>query len=93
MRTSRKPDCKKKKYCFIYAPSSICYRDSQNRGVASQIAFLRTLYKWLSGKKFLNEKVEFAVDGYFAELDDSHYKQGAEAVEQCIFCALLCLLC
>jgi histone-lysine N-methyltransferase SETMAR len=32
------------------------------------------LKKWLGGKRF-------AVDGYFAELDYSHYKQGIEAIE------------
>jgi histone-lysine N-methyltransferase SETMAR len=38
--------------------------------------------KWLSGKRFANnEEVESAVDGYFEELDNSHYTQGIEATE------------
>jgi hypothetical protein len=28
-----------------------------------------------------NEEVQSAVDGYFAELDYSHYRQGIEAIE------------
>lgn len=40
------------------------------------------LKKWLGGKRFANnEEVESVVDGYFEELDDSHYKQGIEAIE------------
>jgi hypothetical protein len=40
------------------------------------------LKKWLGGKRFANnEEVQSAVDGYFAELDYSHYKQGIEAIE------------
>jgi histone-lysine N-methyltransferase SETMAR len=40
------------------------------------------LKKWLSGKRFANnEEVESAVDGYFEELDNSHYTQGIEAIE------------
>jgi histone-lysine N-methyltransferase SETMAR len=40
------------------------------------------LKKWLAGKRFANnEEVESAVDGYFEELDNSHYKQGIEATE------------
>ncbi|EFN81976.1 hypothetical protein EAI_01005, partial [Harpegnathos saltator] len=40
------------------------------------------LKKWLDDKRFANiEEVESAVDGYFEELDDSHYKQGIEAIE------------
>ena len=38
--------------------------------------------KWLGGKKFANnEEVESAVNGYFEELEVSHYKQGIEAIE------------
>ena len=40
------------------------------------------LKKWLGGKKFANnEEVESAVNGYFEELEVSHYKQGIEAIE------------
>ncbi|EFN89016.1 Histone-lysine N-methyltransferase SETMAR, partial [Harpegnathos saltator] len=40
------------------------------------------LKKRLGGKRFANnEEVEFAVDGYFEELDDSHYKQDIETIE------------
>jgi len=40
------------------------------------------LKKWLGGKRFANnEEVESAVNGYFEELDNSHYKQGIEAIE------------
>jgi hypothetical protein len=40
------------------------------------------LKKWLGGKRFANnEEVQSAVDGYFAELDYCHYKQGIEAIE------------
>ena len=40
--------------------------------------------KWIGGKRYANNKeVESAVDSYFEELDDSHYKQGTEAIEQC----------
>ena len=40
--------------------------------------------KWVGGKRYANNKeVESAVDGYFEELDDSHYKQGTEAIEKC----------
>jgi histone-lysine N-methyltransferase SETMAR len=40
------------------------------------------LKKWLGGKRFANnEEVQSAVDGYFEELDYSHYKQGIEAIE------------
>ena len=40
------------------------------------------LKKWLGGKRFAsNDEVEAAVDGYFDELDKSHYKQGVEAIE------------
>ena len=41
-----------------------------------------TLKKWLGGQRFINnEEVESAVNGYFDELDGSHYKQGIEAIE------------
>jgi histone-lysine N-methyltransferase SETMAR len=40
------------------------------------------LKKWLGCKRFaINEEVQSAVDGYFAELDYSHYKQGIEGIE------------
>lgn len=40
------------------------------------------LKKWLGGKRFSNnEEVESAVEGYFEEIDGSHYKQGIEAIE------------
>ena len=40
------------------------------------------LKKWLGGKRFANnDEVEPAVDGYFEELDGSHYKHGIEAIE------------
>ena len=40
------------------------------------------LKKWLDGQIFANnEEVESAVNGYFEELDGSHYRQGIEAIE------------
>ena len=40
------------------------------------------LKKWFGGQTFANnEEVESAVSGYFEEIDDSHYKQGFEAIE------------
>jgi hypothetical protein len=39
------------------------------------------LKKCLGGKRFANnEEVQSAVDGYFEELDYSHYKQGIKAI-------------
>ena len=40
--------------------------------------------KWVGGKRFANnEEVKSAVDSNFEELDDSHYKEGTEAIEKC----------
>ena len=40
--------------------------------------------KWLGGQRFANsEEVEFEVNGYFKELDDSYYKQVIEATKNC----------
>jgi histone-lysine N-methyltransferase SETMAR len=40
------------------------------------------LKKWLGSERFANnEEVQSAVDGYCAEIDYSHYKQGIEASE------------
>lgn len=37
---------------------------------------------WLGGERFANnEEMETAVDDYFAELNDFHYKQGIEVIE------------
>ena len=41
------------------------------------------LKKWLGDQRFTNnEEMESAVNGYFEELNDSHYKQGIKAIEQ-----------
>ncbi|GFT13701.1 histone-lysine N-methyltransferase SETMAR [Trichonephila clavipes] len=37
--------------------------------------------KCLGDKRFANEDLESAVDGYFEELDDSHHKQCIKAIE------------
>ena len=38
--------------------------------------------KWLGDQIFANnDEVESTVNGYFEELDDSHYEQGIEAIE------------
>ena len=40
------------------------------------------LKKWLDPQIFANnEEMESAINGYFEELDGSHYKQGREAIE------------
>ena len=40
------------------------------------------LEKGIGGQKFANnEEVESAANSYFGELNDSHYKQGIEAIE------------
>ena len=39
------------------------------------------LKKWLGGQKFANnEEVDSAFNGYFEELDGSHYKQDIEGI-------------
>ena len=45
--------------------------------------FLFTILKrWLVGQRFANnEEVESAVNGYFEELEGSHYKKVIEAIE------------
>ena len=43
---------------------------------------LLNLKKWLGDQRFANnDEVESTVNGYFEELDDSHYKQGIETIE------------
>ena len=44
---------------------------------------LGDLKKWLGGQRFANnEKKKSVVNGYFEELDGSHYKQYTIAIEQ-----------
>ena len=55
---------------------------SPNFTLLDNFLFLN-LKKQLGGKRFANYKeVESVVDDYFKELDDSHYKQGIEAIKR-----------
>ena len=50
--------------------------------VLSDYFIFPNLKEWLGGQRCVNnEEVESAVDGYFEEIDGSHYKQGIETIE------------
>ena len=62
---------------FKLLPHTPCMPD-----IAPRIIFSFQTWKRLDGQRFANnEEVESAVNGYFEELNGSHYKQAIEAIE------------
>ena len=49
---------------------------------ASDYFLFPNMKKWLGGQRFANnEEVGSAINGYFEELNVSHYKQGIDTIE------------